>query len=544
MHQPACGLLVSVPGFLRPVYRAGKEQVIYLFPPFFSWSAMVEPGQYSIRELIFNSSQNPDRHAIECPGHRPLTYRGLRVKVRTIVRALNNRGFCTSDRIAVITPAGPETAVLILSVMAGFTCVPLNPQKRETEFKRYFRQLNIKAVILQKGYSSEAGAAARALDIPVIEQVPVPGYAGAFGLEPNISPGGNEAEFASPSDIALLLFTSGTTGTEKIVPILQNKFVLNQHRQITALAMTAAERFLHILPYYHAAGLSVPLTGTLLAGGTVICTEQFIPSDFLRLLKTCRPTYYSAVPAFHKAILRDIRKAPPEELRNTSLRGIRSSSASLDAGVYRELGRLLHVPVINVYSMSETGVISINLPPREGSVGLPVIESLTIRDEYGNILKDGENGEIVVRGETVFTGYEDAFNKDNAEFIDGAFRTGDMGYVDDDGYLFITGRKKELINKGGEKISPEEIDTILKTHPAIADAMAFSVSDPDLGEDIAAMVIRKKGSLSEDRLRMFILDHLSPSKVPRRIYFVDEIPKTPSGKPMRYEGTRRYSLVS
>jgi acyl-CoA synthetase (AMP-forming)/AMP-acid ligase II len=189
--------------------------------------------------------------------------------------------------------------------------------------------------------------------------------------------------------------------------------------------------------------------------------------------------------------------------------------------------------------MSETGMISANIPPREGSVGIPMIDSLAIMDENGNALGPDETGEIVVKGKSVFSGYEDAPEENKLAFINGWFRTGDMGYLDTDGYLFITGRKKDLINKGGEKISPEEIDNVIRSHPRVKEAMTFPVKDPVLGEDIAAMVVRADSKVTENELYMYLLDRLVPFKVPSRIYFVDTIPKTPTGKPLRHTGTKQ-----
>jgi acyl-CoA synthetase (AMP-forming)/AMP-acid ligase II len=295
------------------------------------------------------------------------------------------------------------------------------------------------------------------------------------------------------------------------------------------------------LPYYHTAGIGAPLLSVVLAGGTVICTKEFIPSDFLSLLKRFRPTFYSAGPALHQGILRQIKKVHPDELKNTSLRFIRSGSASLLPQLHHDLETVMGVPVIDNYASSETGLISVNIPPKLGSVGIPVIECLKIMDENGNSLGPYKQGEIVVQGETVFSGYEDAPDENKAAFIDGWFRMGDIGYLDAEGYLFITGRKKELINKGGEKISPAEIENALMTHPSVKLAMAFRVYDPVLGEDIAAMVVAENQNVREEELRKYLLDWLIPFKVPRRIYFVEEIPKGPTGKSLRYLGTERYN---
>jgi acyl-CoA synthetase (AMP-forming)/AMP-acid ligase II len=279
----------------------------------------------------------------------------------------------------------------------------------------------------------------------------------------------------------------------------------------------------------------------LLAGGTVICTKDFIPSDFYSLLKKFRPTYYIAVPALHQGILRELNKFAPDELEDSSLRLILSSSASMPDRVRHGLEKLLHVPVIEILASSESGTISINFPPKHGSVGIPVIEHLTIRSETNKILRPYEEGEIVVKGEAVFSGYEDAPDENDAAFIDGWFRTGDMGYLDDEGYLFLTGRKKEIINKGGRKIAPEEIDTVLREHPQVKDAMTFGIADPVLGEDVAAIVVPADETITEADLRMYLLDRLIQFKVPRKIWFVDRIPRTPTGKPQRQEGTRRFS---
>jgi acyl-CoA synthetase (AMP-forming)/AMP-acid ligase II len=501
---------------------------------------MNESGPYTVRDLIYNSNQDPEQNAIECPGHLPLTYRHLRSQILYVVKTLNSLGFHRNDRIAVITPAGPETAVIIISVMAGFTAVPLNPLYREQEFDDYFSQMAIKAIIVQKGYDTVATGVAKARAMPVIELIPRSGHAGVFDLRPDNGQDAQDTEFSASSDIAILLLTSGSTGTQKIVPVTQKQFLLSKLRNKDASEYTHDDRALHILPYFHGMGLSFLLV-TLLAGGTVICTKDFIASDFLPLLKAFRPTQFSAGPALLQAVLREIKKVPPGELRNTSLRTIRTGSASRSDATNRELRDVLGVPVIESYASSEAGMIAVNIPPREGSVGIPVIEYLSIMDEDTNILTSGETGEIVVKGGTVFGGYENAPEENDAAFTGGWFRTGDMGYLDNDGYLFLTGRKKELINKGGEKISPVEIDNALMTHPLVREAMVFAVQDPVLGEDIAAMIVREGDDLTENSLRTYLLDRLTPSKIPRRIYFVDTIPKNATGKPLRYAGYEQVS---
>jgi oxalate---CoA ligase len=494
----------------------------------------------TVKDLIFNANQASNRNAIESPGYQPLTYNDLRQQVLYVVKTLNAMGFCRNDRIAVISPAGPETAVIIISVMAGFTAVPLNPQNKKHEYERYFSQLKIKAVIVQSGCESAVVWVAKSRNIPIIELIPVPGKAGQFELKSSLSRNMQEPQFANSSDISHVFMTSGTTSKPKIVPISQKQYSFSQRRTCETLKITQSDRCLHIVPYYHGMGIGPPLLSVLFAGGTVICTKEFIPSDFPSLLKTFRPTFYSAGPALHQGILREIKKVPPHELKNNSLRFIRSGSAALLPTVRQELEELLGVPIIEAYAMSEAGLVSINIPQKHGSVGIPVIDSLKIINENGSSLGPYEQGEIVVKGETVFSGYEDAPDENVAAFIDGWFKTGDMGYLDDGGYLFYTGRKKELINKGGEKISPAEIDTVLMTHPMVKEAMTFRINDPVLGEDIAAMVVLENPGVGEEDLRKYLIDRMIQFKVPKRIYFVDDIPKGPTGKLLRYVGTDRY----
>jgi acyl-CoA synthetase (AMP-forming)/AMP-acid ligase II len=215
-----------------------------------------------------------------------------------------------------------------------------------------------------------------------------------------------------------------------------------------------------------------------------------------------------------------------------------TGAATLPVDVRNELETFLNIPVIEVYGMTEAAFISINIPYKRYSVGLPVIEYLAVLDDNGNNLPFNEEGEILVKGKLVFTGYENAPEENIAAFMNGWYRTGDMGYIDNEGYLFLTGRKKELINKGGDKVSPAEIDSVLRSHPGVKEAMVFRISDPVLGEDVAAMVVVTNPEVTEQELRMYVLDRLAQFKVPRRIHFVEKIPRTPTGKPQRHAGTQ------
>ncbi len=503
---------------------------------------MMEKTQHlTISDLILSGNQDPDHPAIESPGYRPLTYRELKNQVILVVKTLNAKGFGRNDRIAVIMPAGPETAVLGIAIMAGFTHTPLNPQYREPEFQVILPRLNVKAIVVRKDHETAARTVALSLNISVIEITPSTDQAGSFEIGGSISDEKKEVRFAQSEDTAIVLQTSGTTSLPKIVPLTQKQICKSVMSISPELPCSERDKSLHIVPHFHLLGVIGTLLVPLQRGGTVICIRNFIPSDFPSLLANERPTFYIAGPAHHQAILNELKKVPHGELKNHSLRYIRSISAPLLASVRQELETLLEVPVIESYAMTESPVISINIARKEGSVGLPLIEALVIMDDDGARLGPGKTGEVAVRGEVVFRGYEDAPSENATAFLHGWFRTGDMGYLDNEGYLYLTGRKKELINKGGEKISPAEIDQVLLTHPDVKQAMAFRIDDPVLGEDIAAMVVVENPAIREAELHRYLLDRLVPFKVPRGIYFVDEVPKGPTGKPLRYRGTQRYT---
>ncbi|MFA5267301.1 MAG: AMP-binding protein [Methanoregula sp.] len=500
---------------------------------------MNPPALLTIRDLLFEGDQDPDHPAIESPGYKPLTHRGLREHILVVNKMLSARGFQRNDRIAVIIPAGPAAAVMIAAVMTGFTSVPLNYQHREQEFEAFFLSAGIAAIVIEKDSKTAAKTAAGNLHIPVIEIIPGTTTAGIFSLEPVNPADPQNAVFADPEDIVTLVQTSGTTSIPKSIPYSQKLLCELIHYYRELLQYNNKDRCLFIIPYYHILGIGT-LLNILAQGGTVISTKDFIPSDFPLLLTTTRPTFYWGVPALHQAILGELRKVPVEKTRTGSLRFVGTVSSFMPDSIRQDLESRLGTSMVEVYGMSEAPLISFNVPYKSGSVGMPAIEFLKITDEDGISRGPGEQGEIVIKGAMVFSGYDNAPEENAQAFHDGWFRTGDRGYIDDDGYLFITGRVKELINKGGEKISPAEIDTVLCSHPQIRDAMAFPVKDPVLMEEIAAMVVKADQKVSEIEIRNFLLDHLVPFKIPGRIYFVDAIPRNPAGKALRHAGTLRY----
>jgi oxalate---CoA ligase len=494
----------------------------------------------TIRDLLFDGDQDPDHPAIESPGYGPLSYRDLREHILVVNKILGAMGFRRNDRIAVIMPAGPALAVMITAVTTGFTSVPLNYQHREQEFEAFFLSAGIAAIVVEKDSTTAARTVAGNLHIPVIELIPDTRIAGFFSLEPVSADDLKNAVFADPEDIVTLVQTSGTTSHPKIIPYSQKLLceLIHTYRQL--LHYNNMDRCLFIIPYFHILGIGT-LLNILAQGGTVICTRDFIPSDFPRLLMTTRPTFYWGVPALHQALLGELRKVPVEKTRTGSLRFVGTVSSFMPDNIRQDLESRLRTSMVEVYGMSEAPLISVNVPYKSGSVGIPAIEFLKITNENSISRGRGQEGEIVIKGAMVFGGYDNAPEENAQAFHDGWFRTGDLGYIDDDGYLFITGRVKELINKGGEKISPAEIDAVLCSHPQIRDAMAFPVEDPVLREVVAAMVVKADQTVSEMEIRNFLLDRLVPFKVPSRIHFVDAIPRNAAGKPLRFVGTEQFS---
>ncbi|OPX64926.1 MULTISPECIES: AMP-binding protein [unclassified Methanoregula] len=499
-------------------------------------TAVKDESQLCVRGMIISGSQDPDAPAIESPGLEPLTYRDLREQIACVVRSLNEQGFRPNDRIAVVMPNGPETAVAILAVMAGFTVVPLNHQMKETDFSDFYSFLGIRAVVV-RDRDTPAAVAAGMQKIPVFTVRCSGKTAGTFTLTPGSSTTGTSPRYAEPSDLAAIKLTAGTTGRPKAIPLTQARFfrgvgILNEKAGITS-----RDRNLHFLPLDTGFGFETALGGTLLTGGTLVCLREFVPSDFIQALSAWKPTYFWGGPAHHHAIVQELKKDPRPWPGNHTLRLIISGSAAMNPAVHQELEERLGVRVIDIYVMSEA-YIAMNVPYKRGSVGIPFISELEIRDDENHPLRQGEVGEIVVRGDLAISGYLDSPEENAAAFAGGWLRTGDTGYLDDEGYLFLTGRKKEIINKGGRKISPVEIDAVMISHPAVADAMAFRIADPVLGDDIAAAVVKKDGALvAEEDLIRFCVDRLVPFKVPRRIFFTGSIPKNTLGKPLREKGT-------
>jgi acyl-CoA synthetase (AMP-forming)/AMP-acid ligase II len=499
----------------------------------------------SIRSLLeLQAAQTPNAAALLAPGRETMTYAELLAQVNQARTALHSAGVCCGDRVVAIVSNGPEMAAAFLSIAGSAACAPLNPAYRESEFSFYLSDLAPKAIVVEQVLESSALAAAKDLGIPVIRLCPsLDGPAGSFCLEHD-SPStlgaySDPSPPTQPDDIALVLHTSGTTSRPKQVPLSNANLCCSATYIRRALELSAADRCLNVMPLFHIHGLASALLASLAAGGSLICTPGFYAPRFLDWLTDFEPSWYTAVPTMHQAILaRAGLERAGAHPRSTSLRFIRSSSAPLPPQVMAELERVFSVPVVEAYGMTEAShqMASNPLPPgrrKPGSVGRASGPEIAIMHD-GRLVPSGVTGEIVIRGPNVMGGYVANADANESAFSSGWFRTGDLGWLDDESYLFISGRTKEIINRGGEKISPREIDEALLEHPAVAQALAFALPDARLGEEVAAAVVLKTGTVAdESALREFVSGRLADFKVPRRIVLLDEIPKGPTGKPQR-----------
>jgi acyl-CoA synthetase (AMP-forming)/AMP-acid ligase II len=459
-------------------------------------------------------------------------------------------GIGRHDRIAVVIPNGPEMAVAILAAAASAVCAPMNPAYEVAELDRYFAALGPGALITQAGIDSPARRVAMSHGVRVIELSAVSdAEAGLFTLagDRQDSPA---HELVSPEHVAVLLLTSGTTAKPKIVPQTHANICASAYSSAAAWALTEADRCINMLPLFHGHGLHNTLMASLAAGASVVCTPGWDIDRFFLWLREFHPTWYSAVSAIHQAILGDARNNR-RRLAECGLRFVRSGSAPLPAAVLMQLEATFEAPVIEYYAMTETSSTPIAcnpLPPgrrKVGSAGVPVSLDVAIMDEGGALLTDGQRGEIVVRGAGVMPGYYRDPMSSKAAFAGDWFKTGDMGYFDEDGYLFLTGRVREVINRGGEKIAPQEVDEVLLQHPAVAEAVTFAVPHRTLGQDVAsAVVLRANASATPREIRRFAIGRVADFKIPRQVLILDKIPKGPTGKFQRIGLAAKLGVVA
>ena len=459
-----------------------------------------------------------------------VTYDALREQVSAMADALAGAGIGRGDRVAIALPNGLPAIVSFLAASIAGTAAPLNPGYRQEEFAFYLDDTNARVLLVPPGGGEEARRAA-GNRIPVIEvEVDAQGAARLPGASKHAT-----ASQPSPDDIALVLHTSGSTGRPKRVPLKHRNLAVSVVNIARTYQLGPEDVSLAVMPLFHVHGLMASTMATLLTGGAVVTPSKFNPLSFWRTVRDHHATWYSAVPTMHQLLLARAGAERPQGAEY--LRFIRSCSAPLSVEMAQKMETTFGAPVLEAYGMTEAShqMASNPLPPaarKFGTVGPGTGVRISIMDSKGQHLETGKQGEVVIRGPNVIEGYENNPEANSSSFVDGWFRTGDEGILDAEGYLRLVARIKELINRGGEKISPREIDEVLLTHPKVAEAVSFGVPHPSWGEEVAAAVVLRE-SASEAELIRFCREHMADFMCPKTIHVVETIPRTATGKIQR-----------
>jgi acyl-CoA synthetase (AMP-forming)/AMP-acid ligase II len=490
--------------------------------------------------------QNDNNTALTSESNSKLSYENLKSFTDNIARQLAGNEISNKDRAAIVLPNGPFMASSFLAISSYMSAAPLNPAYKADEYEFYLKDLSPKIVIVEPNSKNNVIEVAKKLKIPVCEiKIQKDSPPGLFDLFDKTS----QYSLPEENDEALVLHTSGTTSKPKIVP-LTNKNIFSSAINISkSLELSEIDHCLNIMPLFHIHGLIAIIAASMKVGASVCASNGFNAIKFLEIAKSEKITWYSGVPTMHQAIL--LRAEKKLELaKNLKLKFIRSSSASLPPAVFEKLNNVFKCPVIEAYGMTEAThqMTSNPLPPKiqkPGFVGIPAGPDVCIMDDADKILNQGETGEVCIKGNNVTLGYDNNPEANKKSFSNGWFRTGDQGYFDQDGYLKISGRLKEIINKGGEKISPLEVDNILMDHPLIEQAVCFGYEDKMLGEEIAAAIIVKEGqNCSEMDVKNYAEEKLAKFKIPKKIFFVNEIPKGATGKLQRNVLAKNFGLYN
>jgi acyl-CoA synthetase (AMP-forming)/AMP-acid ligase II/acyl carrier protein len=488
---------------------------------------------FTTRDIVGSGAS--DDGVIGAPDTADLTRGRLNDIVDSIGRALRAAGVGRRDVVASQLPAGPKPATVFLGVSAAAISAPLDPGMPAPELERWLSDVAPAMFLAAVDADPALVEAAHRAGVPVGRVVADGPAAGEIRLELPVGEPSPDRLEPDPDDVALLLHTSGTTAAPKRVPIRHRNLATSASNITNTLRLGPSDRCLGVMPLFHIHGLVASVLASLRAGGSVVCPPAFNGVDIYDWIERSEATWITAVPTMYQAILD--RAAVHERLiARCRLRVLRSSSSALPAAIHARLERVFGIPVVESYGMTEAAhqIASNTLDRRvSGSVGSAAGPEIAILDEDGGQVGPGVEGRVVIRGANVVDGYTDPTATAEA-FVDGWFITGDVGTIDGSGLLRLTGRAKEMINRGGETIAPAEIDDVLLNHPDVARAMAFAVPDRRLGEQVAALVVAAVGAEpGETDLRRYVAEHLAATKVPRRILVVDDLPRGPTGKPRR-----------
>ncbi len=445
---------------------------------------------------------------------------------------LQDSGIRPGERVAIALPNNLEMIVAFLASAKVGAAAPLNQAYTRDEFRFYLQDTGACRLILPVADSEEAAKAAAELQIGIhrIEFVSEDElrFAHAATRASDLS------SDAPSEETALILHTSGTTSRPKRVPLSHENLLSSTRTVASTYRLDPKDVSFCVMPLFHIHGLVASTLATLYTGGTVVLAGAFNALSFWRHVRDYNVTWYSAVPTIHQMLLSRSKSRPEgAEL----LRFIRSCSAPLVPATMNQIEERFGAPVLEAYGMTEAAhqMSSNPLPPAErrpATVGVATGVRIAILDKQGNELPPGSRGEVCIQGPNVMGGYESNPQANAESFVRGWFRTGDEGSLAADGYLTLLGRIKEIINRGGEKVSPREVDEILVTHPEIAEAVTFGIPDRVYGEEVAAAVV-VRDAVTESELISHCKQKLADFKCPKSIYFVERIPRTATGKIQR-----------
>ena len=490
----------------------------------------------SVGDAIYRiAERTAAAHALLAPGFTPCSFGDLREQIAGVGAALHAWGFDHRARIGLSLPSAPMAALAMLAVGSWAQAVPIDPNAPTAEVETQLAFIQAGAVLVPRGVSSPAQRAAIAIGIPVIEANI---EEGRFALHLAMSTPGTKIVPVEPGPDSVLyvLQTSGTTADPKhVLWTHRNQFAVTKRLQ-RALKLGTEDRALGILPVHHSFGVNTLWTA-ILTGGSVAFPTDPLRFDLAEWLGELRPTWYRAVPAQHLYILENLRLVPPSEIPRC-LRIVSTGAAAFPDETRKGLQDILGFPVVETYGCTEAGFVCGNLPmpgrSKAGTVGKPEEGVVMVVGEDGRRLPAGEEGEILLGGATVSPGYVNVPELNRKTFMDGWYRTGDIGYLDEDGFLTLRGRLKDVISRGAEKIYPLEVEETLRDHPQVLDVAVFGVPHERLGEDIAAAVVMRPGTaVKPAELRKFLGMRLAWSKIPRQFVFVTELPKGANGKVLR-----------
>lgn len=487
--------------------------------------------------LVRNSKSSPDKEALTTSSGSSLTHGELIGSVRNLMAGLLSSGLQKHNRVGAIMTEGIDWIVTFLAVSSLAACVPFNPSYSREQLEYYFNLLKLDYMLLEEGVDWPAREAVEDLGIRLLFfSKERKGNTLIYKMKHERLPKDFGENLLSGDDIAFFSFTSGTTSTPKIVPASQNNLYYPTVNVVDNLELTPQDRGLIIPPVFKGVSFNAALWA-LAGGGSAVIADDLHPDHFFYLLKRFRPTWFRAVPAVHRSFIEYAEKHNIV-LKDCALRVVKSDGAFHEDGLSRKMSDLYGANISLSYGSAEGRTLTsdYNAPKghKKGSVGVSIGPDIGIMNEKGGLLPPGELGEVVLRGPGIFKGYANEDIKVEDTFYGKWFRTGDLGYLDEDGYLFLKGRLKEIINRGGEKISPFELEQVLEAHPAISASVVFSIPDVRGNEEVGCLIVPETQQvLNLKDIRGFLSGKIDHYKMPSKLYLAEKIPMAESGKVSR-----------